>query len=281
MKQLRWIFCLTAIAFLGVFASAQTPTGTIQGLVTDKTGAVVQGANITIVLTTTNEERNTTSDSAGRYLIPFVQPGNYTVSVEAKGFRPAKQENIVVQVSETRPVDFKLDVGTVSQTIEVSATTEALDVDTSNMGETIQSQTILELPDNGRNPFDFALLVPGVNNGPGNSNSEGASTPHIAGSRNANNEVMIDGMTDILPENNVGNNELAYQPVEDLSRKRMYRSACCPRRFRALFRRHHQPGHKERLKPVPRQLLRVRSEWQLRRHPIWRARPGEHQSQAG
>ena len=112
-------------------------------------------------------------------------------------------------------MDFKLDVGTVSQTIEVSATTENLDVDTSNMGETIQSQTILELPDNGRNPFDFALLVPGVNNGPGNSNSEGASTPHIAGSRNANNEVMIDGMTDILPENNVGNNELAYTPVED------------------------------------------------------------------
>ena len=65
MKQLRWIFCLTAIAFLGVFASAQTPTGTIQGLVTDKTGAVVQGASITAVLTTTNEQRNTTTDSCG------------------------------------------------------------------------------------------------------------------------------------------------------------------------------------------------------------------------
>jgi hypothetical protein len=215
MKQLRWIFYLTAIAFLGVFASAQTPTGTIQGLVTDKTGAVVQGASITIVLTTTNEERKTTADSAGRFIIPFVQPGNYTVSVEAKGFRPAKQDNILVQVSETRPVDFKLDVGTVSQTIEVSATTESLDVDTSSLGETIQSQSILELPDNGRNPFDFALLVPGVNNGPGNSNSEGASTPHIGGSRNANNEQMIDGMTNILPENNVGNNSSAYTPVED------------------------------------------------------------------
>jgi hypothetical protein len=215
MKQLRWIFYLTTIALVGVFAPAQTPTGTIQGLVTDKTGAVVQGASITIVLTTTNEERQTTADSAGRYVIPFVQPGNYTVTVEAKGFRSAKQDNILVQVSETRPVDFKLDVGTVSQTIEVSATTENLDVDTSSLGQTIQSQAILELPDNGRNPFDFALLVPGVNNGPGNSNSEGASTPHIGGSRNANNEQMIDGMTNILPENNVGNNSSAYTPVED------------------------------------------------------------------
>ena len=208
MKQIRWILCLTAIALLGVFAPAQT-TGTIQGLVTDKTGAVVQGATITIVLTTTNQERGTTADSAGRYSIPFVQPGNYTVSVDAKGFRSAKQENILVQVAETRPVDFKLEVGTVSQTIEVSATTENLDVDTSSLGQTIQSESILQLPDQGRNIFDFALLVPGVNN-VGN-----ASTPHIGGSRNGNNEQSIDGMTNILPENNVGNNSSAYTPVED------------------------------------------------------------------
>lgn len=191
------------------------PTGSIQGLVTDKTGAAVQGATITIVRTSTNETRNTTTDSGGRYLIPFVQPGNYTVTVDGKGFRSAKQENILVQVSETRPVDFKLDVGTVSETIQVNATTENLSVDTSSLGQTVQSETVLQLPDNGRNVFDFALLVPGVTNGVPGSSEASASTPHIGGSRNGNNEQMIDGMTNILPENNVGNNSSAYMPVED------------------------------------------------------------------
>jgi hypothetical protein len=208
MRHIRRFICLTVLAFLGVFAMAQT-TGTIQGVVTDKTGAAVQGASITIVRGDTNEARKTSTDSAGRYSIPFVQPGIYTVTVEAASFRPAKQDNIVVEVAGTRPVDFKLDVGQVTETVEVSATTENLDVDTSSLGETIQSQAILELPDNGRNPFDFALLVPGVNN------VGSASTPHIGGSRNANNEESIDGMTNILPENNVGNNSSAYTPVED------------------------------------------------------------------
>jgi hypothetical protein len=209
MKRIRWFICLTVIAFLGVLATAQTPTGTIQGVVTDKTGAAIQGASISIVRTETNETHKTTSDTGGRYTIPFVQPGNYTVIVEVAGFRPAKQNNIQVEVAGTRPVDFKLDVGTVTQTVEVSATTENLDTETSSLGETIQTQMITDLPDNGRNPFDFATLVPGVNN------VGSASTPHIGGSRNGNNEQQIDGMTNILPENNVGNNSSAYQPVMD------------------------------------------------------------------
>jgi len=121
----------------------------------------------------------------------------------------AKQDNILVQVTETRPVNFKLEIGAATETIEVNTSVQSLDTDTSSLGETIQTQTILELPDNGRNVFDFAMLVPGVNN-EGNG-----STPHIGGSRNANNEQLIDGMTNITPENNVGNNISTYTPVED------------------------------------------------------------------
>jgi hypothetical protein len=209
MKQICRFVCLTAIALLGVFARAQTPTGTVQGLVTDKTGAAVQGATITIVRITTNETRSALSDSAGRFIMPFIEPGTYSVTADAKGFRSSKQDNVLVQVTETRALNFKLEVGAVTQTIEVRASTESLDVDTSSLGETLQSQTILELPDNGRNPFDFAMLVPGVNN------VGSASTPHIGGSRNGNNEQLIDGMTNITPENNIGNNISTYTPVED------------------------------------------------------------------
>lgn len=200
---------LIALTLLGVFAWAQTPTGTIEGLVTDKTGASVQGATITITKTTTNEARQTTTDSGGRFSIPFVAPGTYIVAAAASGFRTVQRNDVLVQVTETHAVNFTMEIGTVAQSIEVNATAATLDVDTSSMGQTIQSQTIQQLPENGRNPFDFAMLVPGVNN------VGGASTPHIAGSRNANNEQQIDGMTNILPENNVGNNSSAYNPVLD------------------------------------------------------------------
>lgn len=209
MKTIRWAICLIAIACLGVFAMAQTPTGTIQGVVTDNTGAAIPGASITIVETTTNTTHKTTTDSGGRFIVPFVDPGAYSVIAEAHGFKAAKQNNILVQVTETRPVDFELEIGAVTETVEVNSSDQSLDTDTSSMGQTVQSQTILELPDNGRNPFDFAMMVPGVNN-------EGdGSTPHIGGSRNSNNEQLIDGMTNITPENNVGNNISTYTPVED------------------------------------------------------------------
>ena len=214
MKHLRTFLGLIAIAFLGVFATAQTPTGTIQGVVTDKSGAVLQGASITIVKTTTNETKTAASDSAGRYTFVFVEPGVYNVTAEAKGFRVAKENNVQVQITETRPVNFTLEVGTVAQTIEVNAQgVQTLDTETSSLGETIQTETILQLPDQNRNPFDFAFLVAGVNN------VGSASTPHIGGSRNGNNEQIIDGMTNITPENNIGNNISTYTPSRTRCRK--------------------------------------------------------------
>jgi hypothetical protein len=209
MKSIRSIVCLIAIAYLGIFALAQSPTGTIQGVVTDKTGAAVQGATITIVRTTTNAVHKAATDASGRYTFVFVEPGVYNISAEAASFQVAKQNGVLVQVTETRPVNFKLEVSGVTQTVEVSATAESLDTQTSTMGQTVQTETLLQLPDNGRNPFDVATLVPGVNN------VGDTGIPHIGGSRNGNNEQLIDGMTNIAPENNVGNNSNVYQPVED------------------------------------------------------------------
>jgi hypothetical protein len=209
MKYLRWFFSIFAIACLGASAFAQTPTGTLEGLVTDSSGAVVPGATITATQGSTGEQHTTTTDGSGRFTIPFVEPGIYSVSVGAKGFKTSQESGVVVQVAETRPVDFRLEVGNLTQTVEVNASAQTLDTDSSTLGETIQTQTILQLPDLGRNVFDFAMLVPGVNN------VGSASTPHIGGSRNANNEQLIDGMTNIAPENNIGNNVAIATPIED------------------------------------------------------------------
>jgi hypothetical protein len=200
-----------ALVFLvsGVALFAQTPTGTIKGLVVDQSGGAVPNASVEITQASTNETHQQKTDSSGGYTQPFLTPGTYVVSVKATGFAPLKQENVVVEVAEIRPVNFTLQVGNVSSTVEVQATTPPLQTDSATMGTVIDTRDVLDLPLNGRNPFALAELVPGVNN-VGN-----ASTPHIGGSRNAVNEEELDGVTNILPENNVGNTTGAYTPVID------------------------------------------------------------------
>ncbi len=208
---MRIMHSLTLVPVLAVSAVmyAQTPTGTIQGVVTDANGASLPSANVTIRETQTNLARSVKTDGSGRYTFTFVLPGAYTVSVEAAGFRPSQQTGIRVNVSETDTADFQLQVGLITDTVQVSANDQHLDTETSNLSTTVETRQIMDLPDNGRNPFDFASLAPTV------SNVGGASTPHIGGSRNGNNEQLIDGMTNILPENNVGNNLSAYTPIID------------------------------------------------------------------
>ena len=206
---MRKLTLLLALLLGPGLTHAQTPTGTIQGTVTDQQGGAVVGATVIVTNNATGISKQVVSDSAGRFEMLFVLPGTYTVTADAKGFRQEKRENVVVEVSEILPLALSLTVGQASQTIEVVATTGTIETDSSSVNTVIRTRSILDLPLNGRNPFSLETLVPGV------SNIGGASTPHIAGSRNANNELMIDGISNILPENNVGNNETAYQPIVD------------------------------------------------------------------
>ncbi len=208
-KFLSWTCLISLIAMSACLGFAQSPTGTIRGTVMDASGAVIAGATIIITNTQTNETKTAQSDSDGRYIINFVQPSAYTVTATAPGFETNKQENVLVEISVGRPVDFILSVARLSQKIEVTSTTPPLETGTSTVDTVVTSKQITDLPLNGRNPTSLEVLVPGV------STVGGASTPHIAGSRNGNNEEQIDGMTNILPENNVGNNSTAYTPIVD------------------------------------------------------------------
>jgi hypothetical protein len=198
-----FFFLLLTVGF------AQSPTGTIRGTVSDTSGAVVPGATVTITNVQTNETKSSTSDSEGRYIINFVQPATYFAVATANGFATQKQENILVEVSISRSVDFSMSIARVTAHVEVSTTTPPLENSTSTVDTVVTAQQISDLPLNGRNPTSLEVLVPGVNT------TGGASTPHIAGSRNANNEEQIDGQTNILPENNVGNNSTALTPIVD------------------------------------------------------------------
>ena len=201
---------LMAAGAAGAFA--QTPTGTISGVVQDASGATVPNATVTVTNTATNVSQTLKTDPQGRYSQAFLNPGQYQVKVVAQGFTPAEQQDITVDVAQTHPVDFNLSVGSDTTSVMVQSTTPALQTDNATTGQVITGKRILELPLNGRNPFALATLVPGVNN---TSGPYGASTPSFAGSRNSNNEQELDGITNILPENNVGNNSSAYTPIVD------------------------------------------------------------------
>ena len=206
---MRILMVFATLFFAATSAFAQTPTGTIQGSIADQQGAAIVGATVTITNEATGVSRQVVSAESGRFEFPFILPGSYTVAIEARGFKQEKRENVVVGVSETLPLAFTLSIGQVSETVEVSSTAGTLETESSSLNTVINTRSIIDLPLNGRNPFDLSTLVPAV------SNVGQASTPHIGGSRNANNEQLIDGMTNILPENNVGNNESAYQPIVD------------------------------------------------------------------
>ena len=204
-------FLRTACLLLvSVYAGlGQTPTGTVQGTVLDETGAAIPNATVQVTNTATNETKNLTTDAAGRYVLPFLTPSSYSITAQAKGFTSARVDNVKIDVSQNRSVNFTLKVGSVSEQLEVQASATPLETNTATLGQVIDSKKVIDLPLNGRNPFSLANLVPGVNN-VGN-----ASTPHMGGSRNAVNEEQLDGVSNILPENNVGNTTAAYTPIVD------------------------------------------------------------------
>src|SRR5260370_23187512 len=137
-------------------------TGSISGTVSDATGAPAPGAKVTVSAGATGVSRDAMSDEGGRYVIPLLGVGNYTVRAELKGFQTVEQKDIRLQVDEQREVDFKLAPASVQQTVEVSATPVAVETTNPTLGQVITSQQVAELPLNGRDFVQLATLTPGT-----------------------------------------------------------------------------------------------------------------------
>ncbi|WP_031500308.1 TonB-dependent receptor [Bryobacter aggregatus] len=184
-------------------AVAQTASGVILGTVRDTQDAPVPGATVTVTNTGTNITRNFTTDSKGNYTFPFLVPGLYSVSAEAQGFRRANRTSIRLSVEDNLNVDFKLELGSVSEQITVDGQATLLDTSTNTLGQVIESKRIVDLPLNGRDPLSLATLVPGVvpvPRGPAPIHL-GGSIPGMNGAGNGTSEVLLDGATDTVPRN--------------------------------------------------------------------------------
>lgn len=146
----------------GSLLLAQIRSGTITGLVTDSTGAVVPGASVTVTNEDTQVSQKFVSDAAGEYVSPYLEPGRYTVTVESKGFSVFRQIGTVLTAGQRVEVNAKLQVGSTATTVQVQAQGVALQTETTSVQGSVSSTVIEAVPDVNHNPFYFATLLPGV-----------------------------------------------------------------------------------------------------------------------
>ena len=164
---------LAAAVLFASFLCAQSTTQSIEGLVTDTTGAVIANAKVTMTNTATGVTSTVFSNSTGNYTFPLVPVGNYDVKAELSGFKSEEVKGLRVETAAQVRQDFQLQVGAVSETVEVAANAAALTTETAAVGGVIENKRIIELPLNGRNVVSLAVLVPGVQFGERTSRGDG------------------------------------------------------------------------------------------------------------
>src|ERR1051325_4541782 len=161
----RIVFCAFTLAVFPMFAQDRAA---INGTVTDSSGALVPDATLTLTSVEPGLHRSLETDAGGRYQITPLPVGNYSLAIGKQGFRATIVNNIALEYGETRTIDALLEPGGTSETIQVSATAEAVDRTTAEVGAVIEPQQIKEIPVSGRNWASLSLLAPGaVNYGDG------------------------------------------------------------------------------------------------------------------
>jgi carboxypeptidase family protein/TonB-dependent receptor-like protein len=236
MKSLRVksfrspFFVLTFLIASVVPVVAQTPTGRLEGRVTDATGGVLPGATVTATNLGTSLTRTDVTDVHGGYSMPALPVGDYRIGVDLSGF--AHQESrLTLSVSQVARLDFKLRLGAASETVTVTAAAPIIEKTTSQISTLIDSKQIENLPLNGRNFTQLATLAPGVTRGiPGSNSSGGGSGTDaetfrysefggaalsVNGLREQFNNFLIEG----VDNNETLVNSIAYLPPPDAIRE--------------------------------------------------------------
>jgi hypothetical protein len=201
-KISRAAFLLAAIVIPAV-SSAQDANGRIFGTVYDQQGAVISAAEITVTNTATQVVRNAATDSQGSFQVLALPIGNYKVKAEHAGFRTVISAEQKLFINQALRIDIKMEVGAASQTVDVGA--EAAPVETVNptLGQSVTGRTLTNMPLNGRDMLDLALLQPGVTES--NDDNGGAGNYSIAGGRTDSVTFLLDGglNNDLLDNSNV------------------------------------------------------------------------------
>ncbi|MDQ3009246.1 MAG: carboxypeptidase-like regulatory domain-containing protein, partial [Acidobacteriota bacterium] len=164
MKKHQYIslLVLAVACLLSPLAAAQSFTGNIVGTVKNPNGEVVPGVEITITHLQTNRQTRAVANGEGYYASTPLPVGEYRVEAKANGFRQAIRSGVNLQIQQTAVVDFALEVGAVTEQVQVTAQAPALETTNSTIGKVVNNRSILELPLNTRNVYSLIFLTPGV-----------------------------------------------------------------------------------------------------------------------
>jgi len=189
--------------------------GTISGVITDPTGAMVAGARVTVTEENTGTKIPTVSGASGEYTAAFLLPGDYDINVELQGFKSFVRKGVHVGAGDHAVIDVKLDVGNIATSVEVTADASLLNTDNSSVGQAITTKEVAELPINGRTPMMAAALALGVVGYAQPTlvhpfDSGAAAGWSVGGAYQQTSELLVNGSP-----NATWDGRLAYSPPQD------------------------------------------------------------------
>ncbi len=208
-----------AVAFCAAALFGQTELATLTGTVTDSTGGVLGNVELTITNEATNLAATAKTNDAGRYIVPNLKPGVYTVTASLSGFKKHVQSGVILQVNDTARLDISLAVGAVTEEVTVSASAPLLQTETSDRGAVIDQRKIIELPLNGRDYNQLATLSPGVLLPTPRLQSIGfKGVFNVNGNRAFQNAFQLDGVDNTSYSNSFrgGNTQVVQPSIEAL-----------------------------------------------------------------
>jgi hypothetical protein len=259
MNQIsRFAIALGAVLLAGAPIYGQGLTGSITGTVVDQTGSAIAGAEVTLTSTTTNLTRQTTTDSSGDFVFTQVLPSNFRLSIAAKGFRKYEQTDIILTATERMVLRrISMEIGELTQTVEVSAETARLQTQSAERSGLISLEQTKNVPLKGRDYLGLVKLLPGVidtanRNAPGWNNLGGIT---INGNRAGTINLTLDGISS-LDTGSMGGPYLA--PSVDAVAEGAADEL--PGRVRTVLGRHDQHGDQERDEGVSWRRLLLRAQ---------------------
>jgi hypothetical protein len=194
MKRLQFCLAVFAVLALSFSAFAQVQNGQFAGTVTDPTGAQIANAKVTVKNMATDLSISTTTSSSGAYIVKELPVGNYSLTVEAAGFKTTSNNNVALNAGVIAHLDFKLEVGRASEVVEVTGAASLVNTEDSKLAATVSSTQINNLPLNGRNVFDLMQLSAGAVNVMGVDFENGHDTV-VNGLREDFNGFVINGVS--------------------------------------------------------------------------------------
>jgi outer membrane receptor protein involved in Fe transport len=186
-RLLRAVFLTLVSLVLATGARAQTPTGSIDGAVVDASGGVVPGVTVVVTNQQTGASREVVSDAQGRFSAPLLPVGPYTVKADLSGFKSFEQRDVRLTIGQTLSLRIELQPSSVAETVTVTGATPVIETTKSQVSSTVNETSIANLPVNGRNFIDFALLTPGV------TRDVRTGDISFAGQRGTLNSLVVDG----------------------------------------------------------------------------------------